>query len=114
MSVALAELLDLETAWRRVKHDIKERAFLTLPYEVELVETDLQAWIESIRQALRSGQYNPGPMTICEVPKGRGLVRPGSCRSSTEWFTPLLSGRVYRRSITPSSGRRERSISRTG
>jgi hypothetical protein len=78
LSNALAERLNLGVAWRRVKYDLKHRSFLALPYEVELIETDLDGWLGSIDTSLRSDTYNPGPMVVCDVPKPGFLIRPGS------------------------------------
>lgn len=78
MSEALAKLLDLKTAWRRVKEDISSRVFLRHPYSVQLIESDLDGWLASCQEALRTGTYAPRSLFVCDIPKGKGLVRPGS------------------------------------
>ncbi|HMC76109.1 MAG TPA: hypothetical protein VKH34_03215, partial [Vicinamibacterales bacterium] len=78
MSITLADQLDLQVAWRRVKYDLRHRAFLTLPYELELIEIDLDGWLAAIDRSIREDTYSPGPMVVCDVPKPGWLIRPGS------------------------------------
>jgi hypothetical protein len=78
MSNELADLLDIRTAWKRVRSDFRHRAFLTRPHELALVESDLDSWLASVEQRVREDRYHPGAMLICEVPKGGGLIRPGN------------------------------------
>lgn len=77
MSEKLADLLDLELAWQRVRTDIPERVFVRHPYELSLIELDLEGWLCSLRENIRSNSYSPKPMVVCDVPKGNGLIRPG-------------------------------------
>lgn len=78
MSEELAGILDLATAWRRVKRDITERVFIRHPYAVSLVEVDLNSWLASRLEEIRLDRYTPDSMFVCDVPKGGGLIRPGS------------------------------------
>jgi hypothetical protein len=84
VSEALAKLLDIGTAWRRVKSDIKTRVFIRHPYSVSLIEFDLAQWLEICLDAIRNDRYSPSAMFVCDVPKGKGLVRPGSHLSYTD------------------------------
>jgi hypothetical protein len=78
MSEHLAATLDLSLAWKRVKSDIQnKREFVRHPYEIILVEADLEGWLEHLRQEIRAG-FNPSAPTIADIPKGRGAVRPGA------------------------------------
>ncbi|MGZ5484143.1 MAG: reverse transcriptase domain-containing protein [Pyrinomonadaceae bacterium] len=77
MSEALSNLLDLDLAWRRAKQDQPKRIFVRHPYEVDLIETDVRSWLQRLSESLRTDAYHPSPLVICEVPKGRGAVRPG-------------------------------------
>jgi len=77
MPDSMIDLLDLELAWRRVKLDLPDRVFVRHPYELELIETNLETWLESLRRKLTDNTYNPEKMLVCDVPKGAGLVRPG-------------------------------------
>jgi hypothetical protein len=78
VSEALAELLDLNTAWRRVKDDIANRVFIRHPYSVSLVEADLDGWLSTRLNQIREDKYAPNSAFICDVPKGAGLIRPGA------------------------------------
>lgn len=78
MSEELARLLDLGTAWTRVKRDVENRVFIRHPYAVALIESDLEGWLADRRDAVRTDQYSPSSMFVCDVPKGNGLIRPGS------------------------------------
>ncbi len=78
MSETLANLLDLTLAWRRVKADIANRVFIKHPFELHLIESNLELWLNAIQNSLRTDQYRPGPLNICDIPKGEGLIRPGA------------------------------------
>lgn len=78
MSKELVALLDLQTAWQRLKYDLKKRVFIRHPYAERLIEHDLPGWLEICRADLADGRYAPKSMFVCDVPKGRGLIRPGS------------------------------------
>ena len=84
VSEELAGLLDLRTAWRRVKRDINDRVFIRHPYAVSMIELDLDRWLEERLHAIRTDTYSPKAMFVCDVPKGRGLIRPGSHLSYTD------------------------------
>ena len=77
MSRELADLLDLNLAWRRVRNDINHRVFIGHPYSVSLIEFDLQGWLDARLRSVKQGSYAPSPLFICDVPKGGGLIRPG-------------------------------------
>ena len=81
MSKELAELLNLELAWKRVKLDIADRVFTRNPFEVKLIEGDLAGYLGDLNERIRNDAYSPKPANICEVPKGGWLVRPGSILS---------------------------------
>lgn len=71
--------LDLQLAWRRVQTDLADRVFVTPGTELELIESDLGDWIGTIAAEIDSGRgYRPKVMRVAEVPKGGGLLRPGS------------------------------------
>ena len=78
MSEELAKLLDLKTAWARVRRDFQNRVFIRHPYAIELIEWDLDGWLGEQRDAIHGGQYSPSSMFVCDVPKGNELIRPGS------------------------------------
>jgi hypothetical protein len=85
MSEALTNLLDLELAWKRVKADeTSGRVFARRPFEIELIEVDLGGWIASLVDEIRSHRYTPSPMSLCDVPKRTGSIRPGGLLTMTD------------------------------
>jgi hypothetical protein len=84
VSDALADLLDLNTAWSRMKRDVDNRVFIRHPYAVSMIELDLEGWLQHRLTAIRNDQYSPSPMFVCDVPKANGLIRPGSHLSYTD------------------------------
>lgn len=73
--------LDLLLAYLRARDEIEDqrksgRSFVCNPFERELVETDLDGWLDGVRELLRDGGYTPGPIELCGAPKGRDLIRP--------------------------------------
>ena len=84
MSKELAELLDLELAWKRVKLDIPDRVFIRNPFEIKLLEGDLSDYLNDLNARIRNDAYNPKPANICDKPKGNGLIRPGSILSNED------------------------------
>ena len=81
MSKTQADLLNLELAWTRVKLDIPHHVFVKNPFEVQLLEADLAGYLDDLSVRIRNDEYHPKPTYICNVPKGDGLVRPGSILS---------------------------------
>jgi hypothetical protein len=78
VSEELLNLLDLDLAYARVRHDhLDGRVFIQHPYERDLVEADLEAWLGLLREEIRRGIYAPSGLRVWPVPKGRGFVRPG-------------------------------------
>jgi hypothetical protein len=95
MSQRLANLLNLELAWQRVKFDRPDRIFVTNPYLVELVEQDLAGFLRGIREQVARG-YVPFPSVICPAPKGKWQVRPGVyLRLADEVIYNALAGSVF-------------------
>ncbi|MFI4948539.1 MAG: reverse transcriptase domain-containing protein [Alphaproteobacteria bacterium] len=73
--------LDLALAWRRTKADLQSRrVFVETPYEIELVEENLEEWLEQLNQKIAAG-YRPTSALIADVPKGNGAIRPGATLS---------------------------------
>jgi len=78
MATELADLIDLSVAWKRFKADLPHRVFVCHPYELAVIESDLESWIEELLEEVRTNRYRPRPLVVCDVPKGRGIVRPGA------------------------------------
>ena len=68
----------LELAWKRLKLDIPSRVFVRNPFEIKIIEKDLIAYLENLSEMILHEKYYPKPIYIFNVPKGKGLVRPGA------------------------------------
>src|SRR5690348_11390868 len=72
---------DLALAWRRTKVDLTtERVLVRTPYEIELIEANLDQWLGNLKKKVQEG-YRPGSVSIADVPKGNGAIRPGAILS---------------------------------
>lgn len=70
--------LDLATAWIRVKNDSREgRTFVDEPYDIKLIEFDLDAWLKALKDEIVVG-YRPQSPIVTDIPKGNGGVRPAA------------------------------------
>lgn len=74
--------LDLHLAYERVREELRDqprtgRALARNPFELDLIEIDRESWLDGLETQLSNGSYIPGPIEVCDVPKGGGLVRPG-------------------------------------
>lgn len=78
MAESEVQLQNLELAWKRVKLDIPHRAFVRNPFEATIIEYDLESYLVRILELIEKKNYYPKPMFVCDSPKGKGLVRPGS------------------------------------
>ena len=84
MTETLLAELDLDLAWKRVKADLPHRVFVRHPFELSLVEADVAKWLADMNSRIADGSYRPQPMTVCDVPKGKGAIRPGSHLTLTD------------------------------
>jgi hypothetical protein len=78
VSDELVAQLDLTLAWNRVLDDLGYRTFVRFPFEIEMVEINLDEWLEQLREELRTDTYAPTSPLVCEVPKPKGAIRPGA------------------------------------
>lgn len=82
MSSTLADLLDFQKAWSRVKRDqSQDTVFVPHPLMPELVDTDSASWLSALRDDVSTGDYAPKSCSICAVPKPNGATRPGGILS---------------------------------
>ena len=73
---------DLRVAWRRVKRDHRSRrTFVTHPFEIALIDQDLESWISELESKIENESYRPGPCEYINIPKPQGSVRPGAILS---------------------------------
>jgi Reverse transcriptase (RNA-dependent DNA polymerase) len=89
--MAAVDELDLDLAWRRVKQDRPDRTFVSHPFLMEIIESDLEAWLNTTRSQLLKG-YSPHDCVICYTPKPNWLVRPGAvlCLEDELVFNAIL------------------------
>jgi hypothetical protein len=79
--VELADRLNLDLAFKRVKKDIQEQCFISHPYEIELIESDFDVWINTLREKLREKlkrKLNFDKSVIIDIPKKGWHLRPGN------------------------------------
>ena len=76
--------LNLVLAWKRLREEIKGRGFVMPPFEVNLIENGLQDWLATVHLKLIQKSYSPSHPEICDVPKGKHLVRPGTLLSTED------------------------------
>lgn len=69
--------LNIPLAWERVKKDLRKRNFVNATIFHEIVDHN-EEWLKNLEEKFESGTYCPKSMEIIEVPKGKGLIRPGS------------------------------------
>ena len=98
---------EVTRAWQRTKRDKPDRCFVTHPHLIEWIESDLDAWIEDLRERLRNG-YTPAASRICLVPKPGNMFRPALVLSiEDEVVYNLLLSRLYPKihaTLLPSQG----------
>jgi hypothetical protein len=86
---------DLEVAWRRVKLDRPKRCFVTHPFVLDWIESDLDGWFQAIEREL-SSRYIPQDCQTCYSPKGGWMVRPGAVLDlKDETVFNALLGKCY-------------------
>lgn len=78
MTQQIGKELDLNIAWKRTKTDLNDDAFVRHPFIVKLIDIDAESWLQTSQQNISSGTYYPSPMLVCDVPKPKFAVRPGS------------------------------------
>lgn len=78
MSTNQSDLLNLKLAWKRIKLDLPHRVFIRNPFEIQIIECNLNGYLDSLLELIREDKYNPKPVLIHNVPKGKGLLRPGA------------------------------------
>jgi hypothetical protein len=70
--------MDVQLAWKRVKNDLAEKYFISPLFLTEIFQSDLAAWLANLEKSFVDGTYNVGFLEIIDIPKGKGMVRPGS------------------------------------
>jgi hypothetical protein len=65
-------------AWNRVKEDLGHRTFIQFPFEVQMIELNLDEWLDSLLERVRLDRYAPSAPLLCEIPKPKSAIRPGA------------------------------------
>lgn len=76
---------EIMKAWKRLRFDYS-RYFLKHPFELELIEKNIIGWLKNFEEQINNNGYNPKEMFVCDVPKGKGLIRPGSTLKLSDYF----------------------------
>lgn len=74
----LIEAINLDLAWKRLKKEISGRNFVELPHEVDLMEIDLKQWFHSNLNKIENERYNPGNISVIDIPKPNFNIRAGA------------------------------------
>lgn len=85
--------MDFDKIWKRVQHDLKNDYFLNNHLELEIINRDFFDWSKSLKNEIETDAYIPKGIYICDVPKVKGLIRPGSQLSLSDsiYYTELIS-----------------------
>lgn len=70
--------IDINLAWRRVWKDIKDRHFISPLFLPDIIQKDVENWLNKLKTKIDIKAFFPHPMEIVDIPKGKGLIRPGS------------------------------------
>lgn len=76
---------EIMKAWKRLRSDYP-KYFLKHPFELELIEKNYINWLNAFEEQINNNTYNPKEMFVCDVPKGKGLIRPGSSLKLSDYF----------------------------
>jgi hypothetical protein len=89
--------LNIKLALDRIAKDYSEaKTFVKLPYELTLIKSNNIEWVKNFEEDIINDKYAPGPIQICDVPKGNHHIRPGAYLSITDavYYT-ALAGEAY-------------------
>lgn len=73
--------LNVSLAWERVKKDLHKRHFVNASLFYKIADFHNIEWLKKLKADFELGTYCPSSMEVVEIPKGKGLVRPGSLLS---------------------------------
>lgn len=76
--------LELSLAWKRLKLDVKDRAFVRYPDELRLAGLRIHEYLGSVAEMVKDGTYTPRALDVLDAPKAGGLVRPGADLALTD------------------------------
>jgi hypothetical protein len=73
--------VDIKLAWSRVQNDLKNKHFISPLFLPDILRVDIDNWLSELKIKVENKLYQYHPMEIIEIPKGNGLIRPGSLLS---------------------------------
>lgn len=73
--------LDIKLAWDRVQNDLKNKHFISPLFLPDILKVDIDNWLSELKSKVENKLYQFHHMEIVEIPKGKGLIRPGSLLS---------------------------------
>lgn len=79
--------VDINLAWSRVKKDLKDKHFISPLFLPDILEVDIAKWLGELKNKIETKAFQPHPMEVVEIPKGKGLIRPGSLLSIDDNIT---------------------------
>lgn len=74
----LANRLQMNVAWTRTKIDLNDRCFINHPFEIDLVQTGLDDWLNLLRDRIAENSYISSSCEIVDIPKAGWHLRPGA------------------------------------
>lgn len=85
--------MNFDLVWKRVEQDSRHEHFLRNRLEMDIIYKILEDWSQVIKKEIEEDKYVPKSNYICDVPKGHGLMRPGSQLrvSDNVYYTDLLT-----------------------
>lgn len=70
---------DLILAWKRICNDYsKKKQFVKPAGLIDALDSNLDKWLSKIQEKIINKAIIPSPIQIVDIPKGNGLIRPGS------------------------------------
>ena len=70
----LSERLNLKLSWMRVKNDLKYECFVNHPYKVNIIESNLSIWLNTLKDNIED--YEPTISPTIDIPKKNWHIRP--------------------------------------
>jgi hypothetical protein len=68
----------MQLALRRLESERKKRTFYKIPFELEFLKADLNAWLQPLQRQLDAHDYVPSTASPLDAPKADWHIRPAS------------------------------------
>lgn len=73
----MADRLNLDLAWKRVKEDFKQESFYNYPFAERVIDSNLHGWLDLLKGKLQNEDYHPSSSETFDIPKKNWHIRPG-------------------------------------